>query len=113
MISFRLRDLIFINLSCFTVMALISSCHKERATASIRGTILPASANAVVTAIANGDTMLAVLNNIVGRLKIRGLTSTTVDVLIRSGNGYQDTSILAVPLQKGGETDIGTIQLRN
>ena len=81
-------------------------------TASIRGKVLPDAADAVVSAIANGDTLVAIPEGNSGRFKIRGLRGTTADVFINAtAGGYRDTTITGVPLQRGQETNIGTIQL--
>jgi hypothetical protein len=86
-------------------------------TASIKGKVLPKAAEAVVAAIVNGDTLVAIPDHHDGRFKIRGLTvpsGTTVtgSVFINAtANGYRDTTITNVTLQRGQETDIGTVQL--
>lgn len=83
-------------------------------TASIKGKVIPEEAEAIVSAIANGDTLIAIPDNDDGRFKIRGLRGSTADIFINAtANGYRDTTILAVPLQRGEDTNIGTIQLRN
>ncbi len=83
-------------------------------TASIKGKVFPEEAEAIVSAIADGDTLIAIPDNDDGRFKIRGLRGSTADVFINAtANGYRDTTILAVPLQRGEDTNIGTIQLRN
>lgn len=82
-------------------------------TAAIKGKVLPSAASPVVSAIANGDTLIAIPED-GGRFKIRGLRGTSAVVLINAtAGGYQDTTLTAVPLQRGRETDIGTIQLHN
>ncbi len=82
-------------------------------TASIKGKILPHAADAVVAAIANGDTLVAIPDDDHGgRFKIRGLRGTSATVFINAtANNYRDTTLTNVPLQRGQETDIGTIQL--
>lgn len=83
-------------------------------TATIKGKVLPSQADAVVSAIANGDTLVAIPDHDNGRFKIRGLRGNTADVFINAtANNYQDTTITGVLLQRGQETDIGTIQLHN
>jgi len=83
-------------------------------TASIKGKVLPLRAEAVVSAIANGDTLVAIPDHGDGKFKIRGLRGTTANIFINAtANGYRDTTITGVTLQRGRETDIGTIQLRN
>jgi Domain of unknown function (DUF4382) len=82
-------------------------------TAAIKGKILPDRADAVVSIIASGDTLVAFPNSD-GRFKIRGLRGSTADVYINAtANGYRDTTLTGVAIQTGRETDIGTIQLRN
>lgn len=82
-------------------------------TAAIRGRVLPDRADAVVAAVSNGDTLVAFPNDD-GWFRIRGLKGVTADVLINAtANNYRDTMIAGVPLQRGREKDIGTIQLRN
>jgi len=81
-------------------------------TSSIRGRVLPKDAHAIVAAIANGDTLIAIPDRRDGRFKIRGLSGSNADVFINAtANGYQDTTITNITLQRGGEADIGTVQL--
>lgn len=81
-------------------------------TASIKGKVLPRQAEAVVSAIANGDTLIAIPDHYNGSFRIRGLTGTNANVFINAtANGYRDTTIVNVTLHTGGETDIGTVQL--
>lgn len=81
-------------------------------TASIKGKILPTQARAVVSAIANGDTLIAIPQHHSGWFKIRGLRGNTADIFINATAGnYQDTTITGVTLQSGRETDLGTIRL--
>ncbi len=80
-------------------------------TASIKGQILPSDADAVVSAIADGDTLVAIPHDN-GWFKIRGLRGTSADVFINaSANNYLDTTLTGVSIEKGKETDIGTVQL--
>lgn len=82
-----------------------------RHTASIEGKVLPSASNAVVSAIANGDTLIAIPKQD-GYFKIRGVRSATADLFINAtANGYRDTTLKAVPLQPGKETNVGTIRL--
>jgi hypothetical protein len=82
-------------------------------TSSIKGRILPKEAKAVVSAIAGGDTLIAIPQHFGGFFKIRGLKDSTATVFINAtAGGYRDTTITGVRLQQGRETDIGTIQLR-
>jgi len=81
-------------------------------TASIKGKVLPEAAKAVVAAIADGDTLVAIPDHRSGWFKIRGLRGNTAQVFINATAGnYQDTTISGVTLQRGRETDIGTVRL--
>lgn len=81
-------------------------------TGSIKGKVLPGAAKAVVSAIADGDTLVAIPDDDDGRFKIRGLRGNTATVFVNAtANGYQDTTIAPVAITRGTETDIGTIQL--
>ncbi|MBL7740366.1 MAG: DUF4382 domain-containing protein [Chitinophagaceae bacterium] len=82
-------------------------------TASIKGKILPRQAEAVVAAYTATDTLVAIPDHGDGRFKIRGIRDSVATVFINAtANGYRDTTILNVPLRRGEETNIGTIQLR-
>ncbi len=81
-------------------------------TSSIKGKIMPMDAKAVVAAIADGDTLVAIPEHRDGRFKIRGLKGNTADLFINAtAGGYRDTTITGVSLERGRETDIGTIVL--
>jgi len=80
-------------------------------TGSVQGYVQPDSAQSVVAAIFNGDTLVAIPRHN-GFFKIRGITSTSTDVFINAtANNYQDTTITGVQLQVGKTTDLGTIHL--
>lgn len=82
-------------------------------TASIKGKVLPKEAKAVVSAIANGDTLIAIPFYYNGSFKIRGLRGATADVFINAtAGGYRDTTITGITIRRGEDIDIGTIQLR-
>ncbi len=81
-------------------------------TATLIGHVLPDSAQSVVAAVFNGDTLVAIPKHHDGFFKIRGISATSADVFINAtANNYQDTTITGVQLQIGRETDIGTINL--
>ena len=80
-------------------------------TASIQGKVLPSMAKAIVAAIANGDTLVAIPHDD-GYFKIRGLKGSSADLFINAtANGYMDSTLTGIPLTKGKETDVGIIQL--
>lgn len=81
-------------------------------TSSIQGKITPSNAEAVVSAVANGDTLIAIPYHHNGYFKIRGLRGNTADVFVNATAGnYRDTTITGVQLQRGESTDVGTIVL--
>ena len=81
-------------------------------TASLSGRVIPGSAHAIVAAIFNGDTLVAIPRQDDGNFKIRGITSTTTDLFINAtSNGYRDTTITGISLTIGSNKDVGTIQL--
>jgi len=47
-----------------------------------------------------------------GEFKIRGLRAGNWDLYIDGINGYSDTTITGIPVQRGRETDLGTIRLQ-
>jgi hypothetical protein len=82
-------------------------------TASIKGKVLPREAKAVVSAVANGDTLIAIPYHHNGEFKIRGLKGDSAVVFINAtAGGYRDTTLTGVLLQSGKATDIGKIELR-
>lgn len=82
-------------------------------TASIKGKVLPKDAKAVVSAVANGDTLIAIPYHHNGEFKIRGLKGDSAVVFINAtAGGYRDTTLTGVVLQSGKATDIGKIELR-
>jgi len=83
-------------------------------TSSIQGKIIPDAAQAVVSAIASGDTLIAIPDHRSGWFKIRGLRGSSADVFINATAGnYRDTTITGVQLQRGHTTDIGTVTLHH
>jgi hypothetical protein len=81
-------------------------------TASIKGKVLPREAKAVVSAVANGDTLIAIPYHHNGEFKIRGLKGDSAVVFINAtAGGYRDTTLTGVSLQSGKTTDIGKIEL--
>lgn len=83
-------------------------------TAALEGRVTPERAGAVISAISDNDTLVAFPDHQSGKFKIRGLRGATADVFINATrNGYRDTTLVGVQLQRGRTTDVGTIQLRN
>ncbi|MEO8405963.1 MAG: DUF4382 domain-containing protein [Chitinophagaceae bacterium] len=81
-------------------------------TSAIEGKVLPTPSEAVVSAVADGDTLIAIPDHHNGRFKIRGLHGSTADVFVNATAGnYRDTTITGVQLDRGHTTNVGTIQL--
>ncbi len=77
----------------------------------LEGKIKPSGAFPVsVTAIAGTDSLIAIPEN-EGEFKIRGIKTNTVDLLIKPSNGYKDSLIKNIPIQKGNDTKLATITL--
>ncbi len=82
-------------------------------TASIKGKVLPKEAKAVVSAVSNGDTLIAIPYSHNGEFMIRGLRGTSASIFINATAGnYRDTTLTNVAISRGDKKDIGTIQLR-
>ena len=81
-----------------------------KTTGSIEGRVLPDDANSVITVYNDMDTAYALpFRN--GKFKVRGLEEGDYSVFINAGNGYQDTTITGVSVEKGKETKLETITL--
>jgi hypothetical protein len=95
----------------FVLRPMINMFTPKRS-ASIEGRVLPSNADVIVSAIANGDTLVTFPRND-GYFKIRGIKSATADIFFNAtANGYQDTTINAKDLHPGKENNIGIINLR-
>lgn len=104
------RSIVKLSNNHFVLKPVIKLFASHR-TASIEGHVLPNQANAVVSSIADGDTLIAFPGKD-GYFKIRGIKSAAADIFINATNGgYKDTTIRSVPMQAGKETNIGTIRL--
>ena len=78
----------------------------------IEGKVLPKEAHAFVTAFNASDTATAIPDEDDGDFKIRGLKAGIYSVWFKGSNGYRDTTITNVQVQRGRETEIPTITLR-
>lgn len=80
-------------------------------TAGIEGRVQPAEAGAIVSAIAGTDTLTAFPKKD-GSFRIRGISAASADLFINATKGgYADTTLHAVSLHAGKETNVGTIGL--
>ena len=78
----------------------------------IEGKVLPREAHPFVTVFNAQDTATAIPEVDDGDYKIRGLKAGTYSVLFKGSNGFRDTTITNVQVQKGRSTQIPTITLR-
>jgi Domain of unknown function (DUF4382) len=77
----------------------------------LEGKIRPSDAFPVlVRAVSGTDTLIAIPEHD-GEFKIRGIRSSTVNLIITPSNGYRDSVITNIPIRRGDETEIGTIVL--
>lgn len=78
---------------------------------SIEGNVLPREANSLVMAINGMDTIMAIPEDREGEFKIMGLKEGSYTVFIDGNNGYADTTINNVMVQKNEDTHLGNITL--
>ena len=76
----------------------------------IEGKIRPVHSNGMVKAYNATDTAFAMPED-EGEFEIRGLHEGTYNLFIDGINGYRDTTIHNISVQRRRETDLGTIQL--
>lgn len=79
---------------------------------SIEGKIRPSHSHGLVKAYNATDTAWAWPWWEEGKFKIRGLHEGTYSLFIDGKNGYRDTTINNITVQRAQETDIGVIQLQ-
>lgn len=85
-------------------------CRKN--TGSIEGMVQPDSAYGLITAILGTDSSFALPDHHrEGKFKIRGLQEGVYQLLLTGKNGYADSTISNITVQKGRETDLGRIRL--
>ncbi|MEI9945399.1 MAG: hypothetical protein WDN26_14425 [Chitinophagaceae bacterium] len=66
-----------------------------------------------MSAVSNGDTLIAIPYSHNGEFMIRGLRGTSASIFINATAGnYRDTTLTNVAISRGDKKDIGTIQLR-
>ena len=84
----------------------------ENESGRIEGKVLPTEAHAIVSAMGDKDTLIALPDDDDGEFKIRGIRSTKVDLLVNAtANGYQDTLIKNIMISPGGKIKLATINL--
>jgi len=77
----------------------------------IEGKVRPVKSHGIIAAINGTDTTFARPDHHEGEFKIRGLKPGTYSVLIDGTNGYLDSLIQNVQVQRGREVKLGTIVL--
>jgi Domain of unknown function (DUF4382) len=79
-------------------------------TSRLRGEVKPDDANAILMAIAGGDTLIAIADDD-GDFEFRGLKGNTCRLEVNGQNGYQDTVITNIALRPGDRTELPRIVL--
>ncbi len=82
-----------------------------KTTGSVSGRILPTDAESVVTVFNSLDSMHA-LPGRDGQFKIRGLKVGTYSLYVNAGNGYRDTTITNIKVERNKDTKVPTITLK-
>lgn len=81
-----------------------------RQTGSVSGKVLPTDAQAVITVFNSLDSLYAIPGR-QGEFKVRGLKTGTYSVFVNAGNGYRDTTITDVKIERNEDTKLPTITL--
>lgn len=81
-----------------------------KTTGSVSGKVLPTDAQAVITVYNSLDSMYA-LPGRQGEFKIRGLRTGTYSLFVNAGNGYKDTTLTDIKIERNRETKIPAITL--
>lgn len=79
-------------------------------TGSIKGTVLPSKANAVISVYNQTDTAYAIPGRN-GLFMVRGLQEGSYSLFVNASTGYQDTTLSEVKVTGGQQADIGVIHL--
>lgn len=80
-------------------------------TGAVSGRVLPKDAQSVITVYNSLDSLYAIPGRD-GEFKVRGLKVGTYSVFVNAGNGYRDTTITDVKVERGKETKVGTITVK-
>lgn len=82
----------------------------QHSSGEIEGKIRPVHSHGMIKAYNSTDTAFAMPQN-EGEFKIRGLHEGTYSLFVDGINGYRDTTISNISVQRGRETQVGTILL--
>jgi hypothetical protein len=77
---------------------------------SLSGKVTPMEAFPVISVFNNTDTLYA-LPWRAGEFKIRGIKTGSYSVFVNASNGYQDTTLLDIKIDRGRDTQLGNIKL--
>ncbi|WP_343308021.1 DUF4382 domain-containing protein [Chitinophaga niabensis] len=80
-------------------------------TGAVSGKVLPKDAQSIITVYNNLDSLYAIPGRD-GEYKVRGLKPGTYSVFVNAGNGYRDTTIADVKVERGKETKVPTITVK-
>lgn len=80
-------------------------------TGSVSGRVLPRDAQSVITVYNTKDSMYA-LPGRDGEFKIRGLKVGTYSLFVNAGNGYKDTTLTDIKVERNKDTKIPAITLK-
>ncbi|SIN86389.1 DUF4382 domain-containing protein [Chitinophaga niabensis] len=80
-------------------------------TGAVSGKVLPKDAQSIITVYNNLDSLYAIPGRD-GEYKVRGLKPGTYSVFVNAGNGYRDTTIADVKVERAKETKVPTITVK-
>lgn len=104
------RSIIQVNRGTFILKPVIH-VWTVRQTGAVAGKVLPKDAQSVITVYNNLDSLYAIPGRD-GEFKVRGLKVGTYSVYVNAGNGYRDTTIADVKVERGKETKVATITVK-
>jgi hypothetical protein len=78
---------------------------------SLSGTVTPWDAYPVISVYNNNNDTLYALPWRNGDFKVRGLKVGNWNVFVNASNGYKDTTITGVSVERGKDTKVGNIKL--
>ncbi len=80
-------------------------------TGSVSGKVTPTEAQSVITVYNTGDSLYA-LPGRSGEWKVRGLKPGTYSVYVNAGNGYKDTTVTGIKVERARDTRVPAITLK-
>lgn len=84
----------------------------RHSTGEIEGKVRPVHSHGLIKAYSSTDTAYARPWDHEGEFKIRGLRPGTYSLFIDGINGYRDTTITNITVQRGEDTELGIIRLQ-